>query len=69
VSGWWRGWKGIVVAVLVAVAAYVAWIPAVADNAHPTLAALAAGVFWGALLVCLGLVVDLIRRWWSARYD
>ena len=42
--------------------AYVAWIPAVADDSHPALAFIAAAVFWGALLAFLGLVAVTIRR-------
>jgi len=66
-SLWGAPWSIVAFVVLnlqipVAVAAYAAWIPAVADNSHPVLAALAGIVGWGALLTCAGLVVAVLRR-------
>jgi len=52
-------------ALTVAVLAYVAWIPAEADNAHPELATVTGMVSLGALLVFLGLAAASIRAVWK----
>ena len=57
-----RPMKASLLALVVAVVAYLAWIPAVADNSHPFLATVAGLVCYGALIAFVVIVVSAVVR-------